>query len=87
MISGLTAAYAGFVTYIQQHDPLPTFAAARSRLELEESTMIQRAARESGNSSIPAALLTKTQSQEKARTAEVEDRNRGGRNGGNRGKK
>jgi hypothetical protein len=32
MISGLTDAYSGFVTYIQQHDPLPTFANARSRL-------------------------------------------------------
>ncbi|MCI59399.1 keratin type I cytoskeletal 9-like, partial [Trifolium medium] len=54
MISGLTDAYTGFVTYIQQHDPLPTFAAARSRLELEETTMLQRAARESNTSSIPA---------------------------------
>ncbi|MCI63900.1 hypothetical protein A2U01_0085157, partial [Trifolium medium] len=44
-------------------------------------------ARESGNSSIPAALLTKTQSQEKARIVEVEDRNIGSRNGGSRGKK
>lgn len=47
MIFGLTDAYAGFVTYIQQHDPLPTFAITRSRLELEESTMLQRAARKS----------------------------------------
>lgn len=31
MISGLTDAYAGFVTYIQQHDPLPTFATSRPR--------------------------------------------------------
>jgi hypothetical protein len=30
MISGLTDAYAGFVTFIQQHDPLPTIVAARS---------------------------------------------------------
>ncbi|XP_050878116.1 uncharacterized protein LOC127081931 [Lathyrus oleraceus] len=29
MISGLTDAYAGFVTYIQQHDSLPTFATSR----------------------------------------------------------
>ncbi|MCI49032.1 polynucleotidyl transferase, partial [Trifolium medium] len=50
MISGLTDAYAGFVTYIQQHDPLPTFVAARSRLELEETTMLQRAACESNTS-------------------------------------
>jgi hypothetical protein len=61
MISGLTDAYAGFVTFIQQHDPLPTFAAARSRLEFEESTMLQRAARDSGNSSNPAALVAKNQ--------------------------
>ncbi|GAU24529.1 hypothetical protein TSUD_156410 [Trifolium subterraneum] len=60
MISGLTDAYAGFVTYIQQHDHLPTFAAAKSRLELEESTMIQRAARENGSSSTPAALVANT---------------------------
>jgi hypothetical protein len=32
---------------------------------LEESTMIQREARESGNYSIPVALLTKTQPQER----------------------
>ncbi|MCI58268.1 hypothetical protein A2U01_0079522, partial [Trifolium medium] len=34
-----------------------------------------------------AALITKTQSQDKAITAETEDRNRGGRNNGYRGKK
>jgi hypothetical protein len=28
MIVGLTDAYVGFMTYVQQHDPLPTFAAA-----------------------------------------------------------
>jgi uncharacterized membrane protein YgcG len=87
MISGLTDAYAGFVTFIQQHDPLPTFAAARSRLELEESTMLQRAARDSGNSSNPAALVAKNQSPDITHTAETEERNRGGRSGGNRSKK
>jgi uncharacterized membrane protein YgcG len=60
MISGLTDSYAGFVTYIQQHDPLPTFETAKSRLELEESTMNQRTARESSSISTPAALLAKT---------------------------
>ncbi|PNX85399.1 hypothetical protein L195_g011511, partial [Trifolium pratense] len=60
MISGLTEAYSGFVTYIQQHDPLPLFPAARSRLELEESTMLQRATRESRSSSVPTALHTNT---------------------------
>jgi len=30
MIYGLTDLYAGFVTYIQQHDPLPTFKTAKS---------------------------------------------------------
>lgn len=34
MISGLTNSYAGFVTYIQQHYPLPTFETEKSRLEL-----------------------------------------------------
>ncbi|XP_050877131.1 uncharacterized protein LOC127080883 [Lathyrus oleraceus] len=60
MISGLTEAYDGFVTYIQQHGPLPTFATTKSRLELEESTMLQRAARDSGSSSTPEALMAKT---------------------------
>jgi len=59
MISGLTDTYAGFVTYIQQHDPLPTFAATKSRLELEESTILQRAARDS-SSSTPAELVANT---------------------------
>jgi len=59
MISGLTDAYAGFLTYIQQHDPLPTLVAAKSILELEESTILQRVARES-SSSIPAALMANT---------------------------
>ncbi|XP_050902570.1 uncharacterized protein LOC127114542 [Lathyrus oleraceus] len=59
MISGLTDAYAGFVTYIQQHDPLPTFTIARSRLELEESTMLQRAACESHAFFVSAALMAK----------------------------
>ncbi|PNY09700.1 hypothetical protein L195_g006256 [Trifolium pratense] len=66
MISGLTDAYSGFVTYIQQHDPLPDFPVARSRLELEETTMMQRAARESGSASSPAALMAKTPSAEPA---------------------
>ncbi|MCH91789.1 polynucleotidyl transferase, partial [Trifolium medium] len=57
MISGLTDSYAGFVTYIQQHDPLPTFETAKSRLALEESTMANRVARDSGNHSSPAAAL------------------------------
>jgi hypothetical protein len=61
MISGLTDSYAGFVTYIQQHDPLPTFETAKSRLELEESTMAQRVARESSHSSSQEALLMKSQ--------------------------
>jgi len=64
MISGLTDAYAGFVTYIQQHDPLPTFATAQSRLEIEESTMLQRAARDSHSSSAPTALMAKAPSTE-----------------------
>jgi hypothetical protein len=39
MIYGLTDACDGFVTYIQQHDPLPNFSTTQSWLELEESTM------------------------------------------------
>jgi len=68
MISGLTDVYVGFVTYIQQHDPLPTFATARSRLELEESTMLQRAARDSHSSSAPTALMAKSPSTEAVST-------------------
>ncbi|XP_058780678.1 uncharacterized protein LOC131654755 [Vicia villosa] len=60
MIFGLSDLYAGFVTYIQQHDPLPTFETAKSRLELEESTMIQRVARESDNQSSSTTLLTRS---------------------------
>lgn len=40
MISGIIEAYVEFVTYIQQHDPFPTFATAKSRHELEESMML-----------------------------------------------
>lgn len=61
MIYGLTVSYASFVTYIQQHDPLPMFETEKPRLELEESTMIQRVARESGNQSSPTALLMKSE--------------------------
>ncbi|XP_024636322.1 uncharacterized protein [Medicago truncatula] len=42
-----------------QHDPLPTFVAAKSRLDLEESTILQRAARDSSTST-PAALVANT---------------------------
>ncbi|XP_050920313.1 uncharacterized protein LOC127137951 [Lathyrus oleraceus] len=66
MISGLTDAYVGFITYIQQHDPLPTFATARSRLELEESTMLQRAACESHTSFISAGFMAKAPATEPA---------------------
>jgi hypothetical protein len=85
MISDLTDAYSGFVTYIQQHDPLPTFATARSRLELEESTMSQRAARESGSSSLPAALMAKTPSPESVIAPPPAHNNNNNR--GNRGNK
>ncbi|GAU49079.1 hypothetical protein TSUD_406850 [Trifolium subterraneum] len=91
MISGLTDAYSGFVTFIQQQNPLPTFHEARSRLELEESTMIQRAVRESGSSSQPAALMAKTPSTDSANSpkpvaAGTETRNSGrGRNRGRHG--
>jgi len=63
MITCLTDAYAGFMTYVQQHDSLPTSAYAKSRLELEETTMLQRAPRES-SSSDTTTLLVKTASDE-----------------------
>jgi hypothetical protein len=58
MIFELTDSYVGFVTYTQQHDPLPMFAIARSRLELEEPTTIQRATHEFDPSS--GAFVAKT---------------------------
>ncbi|XP_050889838.1 uncharacterized protein LOC127095151 [Lathyrus oleraceus] len=66
MIFNLTNAYVGFITYIQQHDPLPTFATSRSRLELGESTMLQYAARESHALSISATLMAKAPATEPA---------------------
>jgi uncharacterized membrane protein YgcG len=61
MIYRLTDSYARFVTYIQQYDPLQTFETVKSRLELKESTMDQRVARESSHSSPQEALLMKSQ--------------------------
>lgn len=58
MILGLTDVDAGFVTYVQQHDPLTYFASTNSRLELEETTMILCATRESSSSNT-ATLLVK----------------------------
>jgi uncharacterized membrane protein YgcG len=91
MISGLTDSYAGFVTYIQQHDPLPTFETTKSRLELEESTMIQRVARESGNTSSSAALLAKSQPSDEAIPSHASSSTRPSHNNnsncGNRGRK
>ena len=78
MIAGLTDAYAGFVTYVQQHDPLPTFAAAKLRLELEETTMLQRASRESSSSNT-TTLLVKTASDETIIPPTPTGQNRGNR--------
>ena len=61
MIAWLTDAYVNFVTYIQQHDPLPPFEIAKSSLELKESTILQRAARESISSSSTATLVANFQ--------------------------
>ncbi|XP_047170872.1 uncharacterized protein LOC124839174 [Vigna umbellata] len=54
LLAGLTEAYAGFVTVMQQKDELPSFATTCSRLKLEETTIKERATRESGST----ALLT-----------------------------
>ncbi|XP_062085336.1 uncharacterized protein LOC133791422 [Humulus lupulus] len=51
LIGGLTEAYNGFVTVIQQRDPLPSFAKARSMLCLEAKSMQQRTQRETGSTS------------------------------------
>ena len=61
MIAGLTDAYVDFVTYIQQHDPLPPFETAKSRLQLKESTILLRATRESGSSSSTTSLVANSQ--------------------------
>jgi len=63
MIAGLTDAYAKFVTYVQQHNPLSSFAVAKSRLDLEETTILQCATRESSFSNT-MTLLVKTASDE-----------------------
>lgn len=58
LIVGLTDAYSGFVTNIQQSDPLPSFAKARSKIALEETSMMKRAAHEGGSS---GAMLVDSQ--------------------------
>ncbi|GAU38115.1 hypothetical protein TSUD_318020 [Trifolium subterraneum] len=85
MISGLTDAYFGFVTYIQQYDPLPEFSAARTRLEIEKSTMRQRATRESNSSPLPTALVAKAPSHDTAKLNHVVAIETKGRNSSNSG--
>ncbi|XP_050878729.1 uncharacterized protein LOC127082533, partial [Lathyrus oleraceus] len=69
MISGLTNSYVGFVTYIQQHDSLPTFETAKSRSELEEPTMAQRTPRESSDIPSSTTLLVKTPTSDNSSTS------------------
>ncbi|XP_062109896.1 uncharacterized protein LOC133821768 [Humulus lupulus] len=52
LLAGLTEAYSRFVTVMQQKDHLPTFAMACSRLKLEETMIKERAARDSGSTSL-----------------------------------
>ncbi|XP_062088546.1 uncharacterized protein LOC133795113 [Humulus lupulus] len=51
LLAGLTEAYSGFVTVMQQKDHLPTFATLCSRLKLEETTIKDMAACDSSSTS------------------------------------
>lgn len=57
MLQGLTEPYSHFVTVMQNKKTLPSFATARSKLALEETTILERAKLESGS----AALLVTSQ--------------------------
>ncbi|WVZ17679.1 hypothetical protein V8G54_010661 [Vigna mungo] len=52
LLAGLTEAYASFVTVMQQKDELPNFATTCSRLKMEETTIKERATRESGSTTL-----------------------------------
>ncbi|XP_014496790.1 uncharacterized protein LOC106758373 [Vigna radiata var. radiata] len=52
LLAGLTEAYASFVTVMQQKDELPNFATTCSRLKMEETTIKERATRESGSTAL-----------------------------------
>ncbi|XP_062075499.1 uncharacterized protein LOC133779563 [Humulus lupulus] len=47
MLQGLTEQYSNFVTVMQNKKSLPSFAIARSKLALEETTILERAKQES----------------------------------------
>ncbi|MCH90295.1 hypothetical protein A2U01_0011208, partial [Trifolium medium] len=49
MLQGLTEQYSNFVTVMQNKKTLPTFATARSKLALEETTLSERSKQESGS--------------------------------------
>ncbi|WVZ04588.1 hypothetical protein V8G54_017934 [Vigna mungo] len=52
LLVGLTEAYVGLVTVMQQKDELPSFAITCSRLKLEETTIKEHATRESGSTTL-----------------------------------
>ncbi|XP_022641622.1 uncharacterized protein LOC111242480 [Vigna radiata var. radiata] len=52
LLAGLTEAYAGFVTVMQQKDELPSFTTTCSRVKLEETTTKERTTRESGSTTL-----------------------------------
>ncbi|GAU46841.1 hypothetical protein TSUD_83480 [Trifolium subterraneum] len=54
MLQGLTEQYSNFVTVMQNKKTLPTFATARSKLALEETTLLERAKQESGSTALVA---------------------------------
>ncbi|XP_058765145.1 uncharacterized protein LOC131638593 [Vicia villosa] len=54
MLQGLTKQYSKFFTVMQNKKTLPTFAIARSKLALEETTLLERAKQDSGSTSLVA---------------------------------
>jgi hypothetical protein len=54
MLQGLTEQYSNFVTVLQNKKTLPTFATARSKLALEETTLSERAKQEAGSTALVA---------------------------------
>jgi hypothetical protein len=54
MLQGLTEQYSNFVTVMQNKKTLPTFATARSKLALEETTLLERAKQDSSSTALVA---------------------------------
>lgn len=59
MLQGLTEQYSNFVTVIQNKKTLPSFATARSKLALEETTVMERAKQDYGSTALVANNYSK----------------------------